>query len=100
MKLTLNKKIMLIGIIPLFAICFFIYTIVVEKIGVKTNADNISRLCQYIVTASELVHELQKERGTSGVYIGSGGNKMKDVLGDYKRNTDKALASLQQFMAS
>lgn len=100
MKLSLNKKIMLIGIIPLIALCFFIYTIVIGKISVKANVNNIDRLCQYIINASALVHELQKERGASAAYIGSGGNKMRDVLEDNKQNTNKALTSFQQYMTS
>lgn len=99
MKLTFNKKLLLIGILPSIVILFFVYTIATEKIGIKTNADKINKLCQYIAHASELVHELQKERGASAGYVGSGGNKMKDILAENKRNTDKALASFQQYMA-
>ncbi|MFN3532376.1 MAG: methyl-accepting chemotaxis protein [Candidatus Brocadia sp.] len=100
MKFTLNKKLLLIGILPSIAIIFFVYTIATEKIGIKIKADKIGKLCQYIVNASELVHELQKERGASAAYVGSGGNKMKDILVENKRNTDRTLASFQQYITS
>ena len=100
MKFTLNKKLLLIGILSSVAILFFVYTIATEKIGIKVNADRIGKLCQYIANASELVHELQKERGASAAYVGSGGNKMKDILVENKRNTDTALASFRQYMTS
>ena len=68
MKFTLNKKLLLIGILSSVAILFFVYTIATEKIGIKVNADRIGKLCQYIANASELVHELQKERGASAAF--------------------------------
>ncbi len=100
MKLNIGQKIVLFGLLPSIATIFFIYTIITEKIHVKEGADRIVKLSQYVINASGLVHELQKERGASAVYIGSSGNKMKDILDDNKRNTDTALSSFQQYMAS
>ena len=42
----------------------------------------------------------KRNAGASAGYVGSNGNKMKDVLDDNKRNTDSALSSFQQYMAS
>jgi len=100
MKLSIGQKIVLFGLLPSIATIFFIYTIITEKIHVKEGADRIVKLSQYVINASGLVHELQKERGASAVYIGSSGNKMKDILDDNKRNTDTVLSSFQQYMAS
>ena len=100
MKLNIGQKIVLFGLLPSIATIFFIYTIITEKIHVKAGADRIVKLSQYVINACGLVHELQKERGVSAVYIGSGGNKMKDILDDNKRNTDSASSSFQQYMAS
>ncbi|MBI2472916.1 MAG: nitrate- and nitrite sensing domain-containing protein [Planctomycetes bacterium] len=100
MKLNIGQKILLFGILPSIATIFFIYTILAEKINVRADANKVSELSQYIVNASGLVHELQKERGASAVYVGSGGNKMKDTLEENKQNTDKALAAFRQYMAS
>ncbi|MFN3532674.1 MAG: methyl-accepting chemotaxis protein [Candidatus Brocadia sp.] len=100
MKLTVVKKIVLLGIVPSLAIVFFLYSILGEKISVKAGANRVCELSEYTVSASKLVHELQKERGASAVYLASGGNKMKNDLEDYKRDADKALASFQQFMTS
>lgn len=100
MKMTFGRKIMLLGIVPSVATMFFLYTVLAEKISVKIGANRVNELSQYVVNASKLVHELQKERGTSAVYIGSGGKEMKDTLEDTKRSTDMALASFQQYMAT
>ncbi len=100
MKLTVVKKIIVLGIIPSLAIMFFLYTVLENKIYAKIDAGRAQELTRYAVSAGNLAHEMQKERGNSAVYLASGGNKMKGDLEDSKRNTDKALASFQQFMAS
>jgi len=100
MKLTVVKKIIVLGIVPSLAIVFFLYTVLENKINAKVDAGRAQELTRYAVSAGNLTHELQKERGNSAVYLASGGNKMKGELEDSKRNTDKALASFQQFMES
>lgn len=39
----------------------FIYMIVSDRISTKAESNRVCELSQYIVTASGLVHELQKE---------------------------------------
>ena len=62
MKLNIGQKIVLFGLLPSIATIFFIYTIITEKMQVKAGADRIVKLSQYVVNASGLVHELQKEQ--------------------------------------
>ena len=100
MKWTIGRKIILLGIIPSLAVVFFLYVILAEKISVKTSANNIGELSQYIINASRLVHNLQKERGASAVYIGSGGKEMRSELQNIRRDTDETLAALQNFVKS
>lgn len=97
MRWTVSKKIILLGAIPTLATIFFIYTILEEKISTKISVNRVTELSQYIINASRLVHDLQKERGASAVYLSSGGNEMKSDLEDIRRDTDKTLASLQHF---
>lgn len=100
MKWNIGKKIVVVGVVPTLAAIFFLYTVLFEKIQVKAGADVVKELCEYVINASKLAHELQKERGASAIYAGSGGNKMKNELEENKRNTDKALSSYQSFLAS
>ncbi len=100
MRWNVGKKIVVVGVVPTLAAIFFLYTVLFEKIQVKVGADAVAELCKYTINASKLAHELQKERGASAIYVGSGGNKMKNELEEDKRNTDKALSSYQSFLAS
>ncbi len=100
MKWTIGKRVTLVGVVPLIAVAFFLYMVIAEKLGVKADANRISELSQYTVTASELLHNLQKERGASAVHIGSGGKEMKSELDSIRRDTDETLAALQNFLKS
>ena len=100
MRWTVSKKIVVLGVIPTLAAIFFLCMVLIDKIRVKADVDEVKELCQYVIQASKLVHELQKERGSSAVYLGSGGSKMKNELEENKRNTDKAISSYQNSMQS
>jgi methyl-accepting chemotaxis protein len=43
-----------------------------------------------VAQASALIHELQRERGGSGVFLGSKGAQMRTELGEQRRRTDEA----------
>ncbi len=100
MKWTIGKRIVVLGIIPSLAVIFLLYAILTEKISVKSKANDVAELSQYTINASKLVHNLQKERGASAVYLGSGGKEMKTELENIKRDTDNALNTLQDFVVS
>ena len=51
-----------------------------EKRGVVSEMDSLQELADLAPTISALVHELQKERGRSAVFIGSKGTKFVKEL--------------------
>ncbi|MEH6709868.1 MAG: methyl-accepting chemotaxis protein [Paraglaciecola polaris] len=57
------------------------------------------RLGGLATTASQLVHELQKERGFSAGYLGSNGLKFSNELNTQLAATNNRLANYQQFVA-
>lgn len=42
-----------------------------------------------VAQASDLIHELQRERGASGVFLGSKGAQMRTELGEQRKRTDE-----------
>ncbi len=55
------------------------------------SASNIAEISKVVQTASLLVHELQKERGMSTGFVGSGGVKFKEELQKQREKTDDIL---------
>jgi len=57
----------------------------------------LTELTQLSVQYSELVHELQKERGMTAGFIGSNGEKFGNKLRNQRKNTDAKRAQMMQF---
>lgn len=64
----------------------------------RTESETIVKLAEFSVKASSLVHELQKERGGSAGYIGSGGKKFSNKLPNQHVSTDKKIQALNNFL--
>jgi len=61
------------------------------------SAEAIRQIAVLINATSCLVHELQKERGMSAGFIGSGGKKFASALAKQRSATDTAIASFEGY---
>ena len=59
----------------------------------------IAPLTELSVVYSELVHELQKERGMTAGFIGSKDTKFANKLKNQRQNTDQKLSKKEGFWA-
>lgn len=69
-----------------------------ENVQVRSSAGNIDLLTQLSTVNSALVHEMQKERGATAIYVGSKGAKFATELSNQRRDTDRAFAQRSQFL--
>jgi methyl-accepting chemotaxis protein len=88
-NLPIKTKLLLMIVLPLTLAGIFITSTVIEKKQTANNMAQAESLLELSVTSSNFVHELQKERGASAVYMGSKGNKFSDKLAQQKKLTDK-----------
>ncbi|MEO5346409.1 MAG: bacteriohemerythrin [Magnetococcus sp. YQC-9] len=79
-QLSLRKKFTLILVVPLLAVIWFSFTLVGEKWRTQQASVSMMRLAEMATAISDLVHELQKERGLTAGFIGSEGKQFKDEL--------------------
>lgn len=95
-SLPVRYKLLMTLLLPLILITFFI---VKESIGhwqSVTRSENIQYVARLAVISSQLVHELQKERGLTGGYLGSKGKKLGDELLKQRLVTDEAVAGFSR----
>ncbi|WP_122316715.1 methyl-accepting chemotaxis protein [Pseudomonas cichorii] len=95
----LSMKLLLILIFPLLGLLAFSGIYIAEK---NHTLDAMSRTVAASSNAqriSNLVTTIQRERGASGVFIGSGGKSMQDKLRSFRADTDKAAAVLRALPA-
>jgi methyl-accepting chemotaxis protein len=83
---------------PVIGLLFFALGMLVEKFQEFHQMGKVDSYTQYIVKSSQLVHELQKERGASAGYLGSNGNKFGSKLSSQRSLTDTKLNEYKKFI--
>ncbi|MCH1930054.1 methyl-accepting chemotaxis protein [Shewanella sp. A25] len=97
-NLSLKQKLFMVVLPPLVT-CFIYGTLfLIEKYQYRHDLTQIVRLSELAVTNSNLVHELQKERGMGAGFISSGGSAFADKMPSQRLLTDVELKKYQQFI--
>lgn len=87
-NLKISFKIALALLLPLLALLFFIGSSLLEKSTTASSMNKLKDLALMGPVISDVVHELQKERGVSAVYLGSEGKLFSDELPPQKTATN------------
>lgn len=93
-QFSLRVRMLALVILPLLALIYFMF----DEMGMveeeKQSGQEIVTLTNFAPYISNLVHELQKERGRSAGFIGSGGNNdLRTAMEGQRKNTDRAYAA-------
>jgi methyl-accepting chemotaxis protein len=88
-NLSFRKKIIMSLALPMLGFLWLSISSIIGSISVKNEMSVIAPLTELSVVYSELVHELQKERGMTAGYLGSKGTKFGNKLKSQRQNTDQ-----------
>ena len=92
-SISLKVKFIIMAAVPLLAAMAFAVTLTLENYQASENARKINVLMSWAVANSQLVHELQKERGLTAGFIGSKGSEdFKRKLAAQRQLTDEKKA--------
>ncbi|BAE49658.1 methyl-accepting chemotaxis protein [Paramagnetospirillum magneticum] len=94
-NLRIAVRLALALIIPLVAVIVYSGLALSEKSRQANEMEQVEELARLAPAVSALVHELQKERGTSAGFVGSKGEKFKDRLPEQRKATDGQLSGLR-----
>ncbi len=99
-NLTIKNKLRLLSSIVLIII--FAYSLEIAYGSYKTyiNDSKTQEIIKLSIKLSSVLHELQKERGASAGFLGSGGKKFADILPTQQATTDKKIQELKAFCAA
>ncbi len=96
-NLTIRGKLILLSSIVLVVIFAYSLKIALNSYNAYDNATQTHSIIELSVKMSSVLHELQKERGASAGFLGSGGKKFADILPLQQASTDKKIAELKAF---
>ncbi len=92
--LKLQDKLIVIIIIPIIGLLITTGFQINSRKNVYNNMTQIESLTNLVIKIGAFVHETQKERGRTGGYIGSKGNKFKKEIAAQRELTDERLEEL------
>ncbi len=93
-NLKIGTRIVLSLVLPIAGLLVFASYVVFSNFQTAREMEKLTQLEELAPVISNVVHELQKERGTSAVYIGSKGQVFADELPLQKQETDAKHAAL------
>ncbi len=97
-NLTIRAKLILLSLIPLFALIYFSSTQAISGYKFKQDLKYTQNLVEYTKKISLLIHETQKERGASAGFVGSKGAKFVNILPNQRKLTDKRRREFESFV--
>lgn len=97
-NLNIRNKFALMLVFPIVGLLYFSVVEIFVQYNVLSEMSKIQHLADYSVKASNLVHELQKERGMTAGYLGSKGKKFVNKLPEQRRTVDKQVAELKAYL--
>ena len=101
-SMKLRTKLAVLALFPLVCLLYFETVAVLNSYEKNTQiseeSERILVLTELSVKASNLVHELQKERGATAGFIGSKGAKMGSLLEGQRTSTDGFRSTFEQYV--
>ncbi|MGB7386582.1 MAG: methyl-accepting chemotaxis protein, partial [Pseudomonas neustonica] len=98
MRLSVNKKLLLVVVPALIALLYFASLQVLQARQTAAAAKTVQSFVTLSAINSRLVHELQKERGASAGFLGSKGAKFGSLLEEQYGLTDSRLNDFHAYL--
>jgi len=97
---SFKKKLTFLQLLPLVGLLLFAAYGIYGKATQYVEMTKVEELATLATRISSFVHEMQKERGATAVYLGSNGEKYGAEVNSQRTNTDKPLQALNSFLQS
>ena len=95
---SIRLRLSLIFVLPVLGMIALAGVVVSDKWQTASEMGRLQGMARTATHASALVHELQKERGMTAGYLGSGGERFGAELQEQRALTDQRLTALHDFL--
>lgn len=99
-QLSIKHRLLLLASTPMLVVLSLLSSIAWEAQTNLTNLNNTIILTKYGEVIGSLVHEMQKERGTSAGYLSSKSDAFKDKLISQRQLSDMQMKNFRDFVSS
>ena len=94
-NIKIRNKLILMLTFPIAALLYFSVTEIWQKSSMVNEMKAINSLTTLSIKMSALVHELQRERGITIVFLGGKGAKFSSELSEQRMETNRKITELQ-----
>ena len=94
----LMNQLLILALVPSIVAFGFMAILLFSEYKSMCQTRHVTHIVDYMVKASYLIHELQKERGTSSGYIGFKGKDMAGELNSQRLITDREYLALKRYL--
>ena len=96
-NISIKTKLLILSLISLLMLSFFTIEKAIDGYNYKQKLEKTKELIKLSKNISLIIHQTQKERGASAGYIGSGGEKFKDILLKQREATNEEVNRFLDF---
>lgn len=87
-NLKIKYKLVSVLILPILGLLYFTSGIILNKLAITQEMNELQELAGLIVKTSHIIHEMQKDRGFSVMFLRSNGERFSNELQNGYANTD------------
>ena len=95
-NIKIAGRIAIATILPLLAFAAFAAKGLIEKWSTYQSVSRVAAVIESVPSVSNLVHQLQRERGASATFVASKGQTLGDVMRNQRTATDKVIAEWRE----
>ena len=98
-KMSLKTKVLIIVLMSILMVTYFTSKELIKHFEFESKKEQLKELIMLSQSLSRLIHETQKERGASAGYLGSHGEKFKEILPKQRKITDKRIKEYKNIVS-
>jgi methyl-accepting chemotaxis protein len=99
-NLGIGRRIALAFLLPVFGLIAYSGWVIVERWLIAREASGLISMASLAADISAAVHELQKERGASSLFVASGGKQFGDKVAAQRKDSDAAIERLEKALGA
>jgi methyl-accepting chemotaxis protein len=98
-NLSIRLKLILLGLVSMVLIFIYASKLSIDEYKIYQGAEQSIAIVEVSIRLSNVLHELQKERGASAGFLSSGGAKFVSTLQQQRALTDSKLSELKKYLS-
>jgi len=95
----IRTKLLFLVSLPVLAFLVFVYINLINIWNVYKRTKNLIPLSRLAQSISDVLHETQRERGASSIFLNSNGNNFSTELQKQRKRTDEKIELFNQFLS-